>query len=162
MQRRSILCFCGAVLAAGSPIRQFVASAEAAPVLSDADRTFMAKVSQGGMYEVAAGRVASQKAARQDIVDIGFTEVHDHTLVGAKLRRIATAVGVDLPQALNADFSGRVDRLRSLSGPAFDNYFLQEMNTIHQADGGAFAAEAVVRPTRSATSHRDRGRRHVH
>ena len=142
MQRRSILCFCGAVLAGGSTVSRFVASAEAAPNLSDGDQSFMAKVSQGGMYEVAASRVAAEKAARQDIVDIGFTEVHDHILVGAKLRRIATSVGVDLPKALNADFSGRVTRLRSLSGRAFDNYYLQEMDTIHQADGGAFAKEA--------------------
>ena len=110
--------------------------------LSAADRSFIAKVSQGGMFEVEAGKVASQKAARQDITDIGFTEVHDHELVGAKLRSIAGASGVQLGTALNAAFQKRLDRLNSLSGKDFDNAFIQEMDAIHAADGAAFAAEA--------------------
>ena len=141
MQRRSVLCFCGAALAVPT-LNRFVASAAAAPTLSDADRTFMAMVSQGGMYEVEASKVASGKAARQDITDLGVTEVHDHQLVGAKLRSIARSVGVTLPTALNADFTARLDRLRGLSGKAFDNLYLQEMDAIHQADGAAFAKEA--------------------
>lgn len=141
-QRRSVLCMCGAALASCLSADLVVTRAEAAPVLSDVDRSFMAMVSQGGMYEVEASKVAADKAARQDITDIGSTEVHDHQLVGAKLRSIAASAGVDLPTALNADFSGRVERLRSLSGKAFDNYYLREMDAIHQADGAAFAKEA--------------------
>lgn len=142
MQRRSVLCFCGAALAMCLTASKLTVGAEATPVLSDVDRSFMAMVSQGGMYEVTASKVAAEKAARQDITDIGSTEVHDHQLVGAKLRGIASSAGVNLPTALNADFSGRVERLRSMSGKAFDNYYLQEMDAIHQADGAAFAKEA--------------------
>ena len=142
MQRRSVLCFCGAALATCLTAQKLTVNAEAAPILSDADRSFMAMVSQGGMYEVAASRVAAEKAARQDITDIGFTEVHDHQLGGAKLRQIASSAGVNLPTALNADFTGRVERLRRRSGKAFDIYYLQEMDAIHQADGAAFAKEA--------------------
>ena len=127
------------VLAAGS------ASMPALAVpgdLSAADRAFVAKVSQGGMYEVEASKVASQVAGRQDIVDIGFTEVHDHQLVGAKLKSIAASVDIELEPALNAAFQKRLDRLRGLSGKAFDNAYIKEMDAIHAADGAAFAAEA--------------------
>ena len=127
------------ILAAGSASMPALA---AVGDLSAADRAFVAKVSQGGMYEVEASKVASQVAGRQDIVDIGFTEVHDHQLVGAKLRSIAASVGIELEPALNAAFQKRLDRLRGLSGKAFDNAYIKEMNAIHAADGAAFAEEA--------------------
>ncbi len=110
--------------------------------LSAADRAFVAKVSQGGMYEVEASKLASQAAARQDILDIGATEVHDHQLVGGKLRAIAMSVGIELEPSLNAAFRTRLERLRGLSGKAFDNAYIEEMDAIHAADGAAFAQEA--------------------
>jgi predicted outer membrane protein len=63
----------------------------AADTVSDADRAFVAKVSQGGMYEVELGKLAEAGAAKQDVKDQGNTEVHDHTLVGEKLKSITQA-----------------------------------------------------------------------
>jgi putative membrane protein len=114
----------------------------AAGSLSGSDLAFVQKVSQGGMFEVAASKVAVEKAQAQDVKDQANTEVHDHELVGQKLRSIALANGVDLPTQLNADFQKRVDRLSALSGPAFDQAYLQEMGKIHALDGAAFAQEA--------------------
>jgi putative membrane protein len=96
------------------------------------------------MYEVEASKVASEKAARQDIIDIGFTEVHDHQLVGAKLLSIAASIGIPVDTKLNADFTARLERLRGLSGKAFDNAYIEEMDAIHEADGAAFAKEAEL------------------
>ena len=79
-------------------------SAFADDSLSSADRTFVAMVSQGGMFEVKAGQVAADKGSTQDIKDQGFTEAHDHQLVGDKLKSIATANGLDFPSSLNPQF----------------------------------------------------------
>jgi putative membrane protein len=114
----------------------------AASSLSSSDLAFVQKVSQGGMFEVAASKVAVEKAQAQDVKDQANTEVHDHELVGQKLRSIASANGVDLPTPLNADFQKRVDRLSGLSGAAFDQAYLQERGKIHALDGAAFAQEA--------------------
>jgi len=114
----------------------------AAGSLSSSDLAFVQKVSQGGMFEVAASKVAVEKAQAQDVTDLANTEVHDHELVGQKLRSIASANGVDLPTQLNADFQQRVDHLSALSGSAFDKAYLQEMGKIHALDGAAFAKEA--------------------
>jgi putative membrane protein len=119
-------------------------SAGAAPELSAADRTFVAKVSQGGMFEVEASKVAKQKAVEQDVVDIGFTEVHDHQLVGAKLKSTAASLGIEFPSELNAAFTKRLDRLKALaSGKDFDDGYIAEMDAIHATDVAAFAAEAA-------------------
>jgi len=112
------------------------------PALSKGDQAFVAKVSQGGMFEVAASKVAEDKASAQDVKDQANTEVHDHELVGSKLKSIASSNGDDFPTDLNADFTARVAKLNALSGKAFDDAYIGEMKTIHALDGAAFAQEA--------------------
>ena len=115
---------------------------QAADKVSDADKTFVAMVSQGGMYEVELGKLAEQMGATQDIKDQGNTERHDHELVGAKLKSIAKANSMDFPDKLNAEFQGRLDKMKSLSGEKFDAAYIKDMEEIHHADGGAFGKEA--------------------
>ena len=116
--------------------------AQAADSLSAGDSKFVAMVSQGGMFEVAAGKLAADQGSTQDIKDQGSTEANDHKLVGDKLKSIAGANGVKLPDSLNAQFQKKLDDLKSLSGPAFDTAYLHDMLDIHAKDGAAFAKEA--------------------
>jgi putative membrane protein len=117
--------------------------ARAAGAVSADDRSFVAMVSQGGMFEVEAGKLAEQNGAAQDIKDLGTTEEHDHQLVGAKLKSIATAAGIEMPAELNAMFQKKLDALKALHGAAFDSSWVKEMSDIHDKDGAAFAKEAA-------------------
>jgi putative membrane protein len=117
-------------------------AASAATSVSDADKSFVAMVSQGGMYEVALGKVAESQGSTQDIKDQGNTETHDHELVGAKLKSIAEANGLEFPAKLNAEFQSRLDKISALSGEKFDAAYVADMKKIHDADGAAFAKEA--------------------
>jgi predicted outer membrane protein len=72
--------------------------------ISEADKVFVAKVSQGGMYEVELGKLGETKAVAQDIKDQANTEAHDHMLVGDKLKYIVEANGMEFPKQLNAEF----------------------------------------------------------
>ena len=119
-----------------------MASAYAADPVSAADRSFVAMVSQGGMFEVKVGQLAADQGNLQDIKDQGATEAHDHQLVGDKLKAVATAAGLTFPDALNPMFQKKLDDLKALSGRAFDNAYLVAMEDIHAKDGAAFAAEA--------------------
>ena len=114
----------------------------ATPTPTPADRAFVAKVSQGGMFEVAAGKLAALKGSTQDIRDFGAMEVHDHTLVGNKLTAISQGEGLSFPTTPNAEFQAKMERLQSLQGPAFDSAYMGEMATLHAGDGAAFAKEA--------------------
>ena len=113
----------------------------AAPI--PADRMFVGKVSQGGMFEVAAGRLAATKGSAQDIRDFAVMEVHDHMLVGDKLKAISTSEGIAIAPTLNAEFAAKMTKLSSLSGAAFDAAYMSEMATLHDADGAAFAKEGT-------------------
>ena len=117
-------------------------SLHAAPA-TDTDKAFVAKVSQGGAYEVAASKVAAMRASAQDVKDQATTEVHDHTLVGAKLKRISAAAGVPIAPALNTEFSTRLAKLKSTSPADFDAAYIEDMKQIHDKDEKLFAQEAV-------------------
>ena len=118
------------------------APADAADTLSQTDAAFVAKVSQGGMFEVAASMVAERKAQAQNVKDLANTEVHDHQLVGDKLKSIVAGRGITLGSSLNAAFSSKVDQLNRRDGAAFDNAYVAAMDDIHAKDGAAFQAEA--------------------
>ena len=117
--------------------------ATTATAASPADRAFVAKVSQGGMYEVAAGKLAAVKGSTQDVRDFAVAEVHDHALVGAKLKAISAHEGIAIGAAPTPDFAAKLARLQKLAGPAFDRAYLADMAALHDADGAAFASEAT-------------------
>ena len=117
-------------------------TAQAADTASSTDKAFVAKVSQGGMFEVAASKLVADRAEAQDVKDLGAWEVHDHELVGDKLKSIASKLDIKIDSDLNADFQKQVDALKPLKGPEFDKAYLSAMQTIHDKDGAAFAQEA--------------------
>jgi putative membrane protein len=130
--------FTAAVLAlAAAP--QYAGAADTA---SAQDRSFVAMVSQGGMFEVQAGQLGADQGSTQDIRDQGNTEAHDHQLVGEKLKSVAGEAGLTFPSPLNAKFQKELDALKALSGTAFDSAYLTDMEDIHAKDGAAFAEEA--------------------
>jgi putative membrane protein len=109
---------------------------------SDADKAFVAKVSQGGRYEVEASRLALRKASAQDVKDLAYSEVHDHELVNQKLKSISAAKGVPIAPTLNAELQQKLDHLKTLSGTDFDTAYISEMAVIHDKDQKLFAQEA--------------------
>jgi putative membrane protein len=119
------------------------AVADANDAFSDEDKAFVAKVSQGGMYEVELGKLAETKAATQDIKDQGNTEAHDHKLVGDKLKSIVKANGMAFPKSLNSEFQARLDKMKALPASEFDAAYIKDMQEIHDADGAAFAKEST-------------------
>jgi putative membrane protein len=110
--------------------------------ISGADRAFVAKVSQGCMFEVAAGKLAMQRGSTQDIRDLGTSEQHDHVLVGNRLSTIAKHLSIAHERKLNAMFQEDLETLESLNGHEFDMAFVRAMDDIHNKDGAAFAQEA--------------------
>jgi putative membrane protein len=110
---------------------------------TDVDKVFVGKVSQGGMYEVEASKLATQRASAQDVKDIAATEVHDHDLVNAKLKKIAEDAGVSVADKLNDSFKDRLDKLKRASDSDFDAAYIKDMKQIHDKDEKLFAQEAV-------------------
>ncbi len=115
----------------------------AATPASPADKEFVGKVSQGGMYEVEAGRVAMRRAKAQDVKDLAAMDVHDHELVGAKLKRVSASKGVSMASTLNGEFAARLEKLKSASDLEFDAAYVLDMSAIHDKDVKLFIQEST-------------------
>jgi putative membrane protein len=114
-----------------------------APAASDAEKDFVGKVSQGGMYEVEASKLAEMRASAPDVKDLATAEVHDHMLVNHNLKAIATHEGIPIAATLNAEFQERLNKLKAVQGEAFDAAYIADMQQIHDKDEKLFAQEAT-------------------
>ena len=108
----------------------------------DGDRAFVGKVSQGGMYEVEASKLAMARATAPDVKDQATTEVHDHELVNQRLKQIATRAGIPVSGTLNAEFQERLAKLKVVPASDFDQAYITDMQQIHDKDEKLFAQEA--------------------
>jgi putative membrane protein len=114
----------------------------AAESASPADKAFVAKVSQGGLYEVEAGKVAAMHGTFPVVKNFGVLESHDHEGVNSELKRIAGMTGVTITPGLNAEFTQRLAKLKAVPAAQFDAYYFSDMKQIHTKDEGLFVKEA--------------------
>ena len=117
------------------------ASSIQAADFSNEDQAFVAKVSQGGMYEVKLGKLAEDKAVSPEVKKNGEMEANDHHRVGRNLEAILVNSGYQMP-SFNAHFQARLDKMNALPADKFDAAYLADMKKIHDDDGAAFAKEA--------------------
>lgn len=119
----------------------FCATSMLAQKASQADREFVGKVSQGGLYEVEAGKVAAMHGITPAVKDFGLLESQDHEGVNAGLKKIAMATGVSITPGLNAEFSARLAKLKAVPAVQFDAYYIDDMKQIHNNDEALFVKE---------------------
>lgn len=104
-------------------------------LLAPADRSFMNNAAIGGIFEVAVGKVAAERAGDAKVKDFGNMLVEDHTKANNELAALATARGITPPTKLPAAKQAKIDRLAKLSGRSFDRQFLQQVGLKdHQED----------------------------
>ena len=109
---------------------------------SDADKKFVEKVSQGGMYEVEASKLAEDRATAADVKDQAVTEVHDHEMVNRHLKKLADAAGLTVAADLDKVFADRLAKLKEVKDADFDAAYIEDMKKIHDKDEKLFAKEA--------------------
>ena len=109
---------------------------------SPADQAFVGKVSQGGLYEVEAGKVAAMHGTVPVVKNFGVLEAHDHEGVNSNLKKIAAMTGVAIKPGLNAEFTERLSKLKAVPADQFDAFYLADMKQIHTKDEGLFVQEA--------------------
>src|SRR5689334_18574589 len=91
--------------------------------LSSSDYKFAREAAAGGQFEVAAGRLAMEKATAPAVKQFGEQMVTDHGKAGEKLKSIAAARGATLPTQPTAMHQRELDRLSRLTGTEFDKAY---------------------------------------
>jgi putative membrane protein len=110
--------------------------------LPASDGQFMVEAARGGVAEVEIGRLAAQRAASDAVRQFGQRMATDHSAVNQELMQLAQRKGVMLPREMDPSHRAAMDRLSTLTGPAFDQAYMTDMMRDHQHDLAAFTREA--------------------
>jgi len=68
--------------------------------------------------------------------------IEEHSHANDELKAIATRKSIALPQDINSDQQGTMDRLSKLAGADFDKAYMAEMVKDHEADAKEFENQA--------------------
>jgi putative membrane protein len=123
------------------------AFAQSAPAkrgqLSQQDRSFVDQAAAGGLAEVAAGKIAEQKAQEASVKAFARQMVTDHGKANDQLMAIAKQENIKAPTAPDRVHAAAVDRLKKMSGDQFDRSYMQGQIEDHEKTVQLFQKEAT-------------------
>ncbi len=99
--------------------------------LSKADKSFMTKAAEGGMMEVQAGQIATQKGD-DTVKAFGQKMITDHTANNKQLAALAEQKGVTVPTELPAKDQAMLTKMKGLRGEKFDTAYLKSQVSWHE------------------------------
>jgi putative membrane protein len=102
--------------------------------LDDDDREFMQKAAEGGLAEVAMGKLASTKATDAEVKSFGQMMADDHGKANAALKELAAKKGFVLPTEPSSAHKDTMGELEKVSGADFDKEYVSEMIEDHEKD----------------------------
>lgn len=101
------------------------ASASASKVAS-ADQRMMRDIAHANISEIAAGKLALEKAQGDDVKAYAQKMIDDHTKAQQELQTLADGKGVKLPTEPDAKHKGMMKAMSALKGDAFDKSYLKQ------------------------------------
>lgn len=108
---------------------------------SSSDSAFAMKMAQVGIAEVELGKLATEKAMRDDVKKFGQQMVDDHSKANDELKAVAAKKNITLPSETDAEHKALHDRLSKLSGAAFDQAYTKAMVDGHRKVAGELRKE---------------------
>lgn len=136
-----------------------VAAVPLAAVAKDnPDESFFQRAAQAGHAEVAAGKVAEEKATNPAVRQFAAMMVKDHAAANDRLGVIAGAKGIALPASPSTEQRAMNEKTRKISTDSFDTEYARSQIKAHEdtvsllqkeidsgkdADAKAFAAEML-------------------
>lgn len=100
--------------------------------VDEKDAKFATDAASAGMAEVAAGKLASEKAVDPQVKEFGSMMVMDHTKANEELMAIAKTKNITLPTAPDADHQKMAADLAAKSGKDFDKAYVDAMVDGHK------------------------------
>ena len=126
-----------------------VPGAVAAGPLNTADKTFVAKVAAGGLYEVEVAKLAVDRANDPAVKSFATMLVDQHSAAHAELKALAAMRDVKLPDTVPPDKKHVMTELGKKSGASFDQAFVKQVGIKdHEANIKLF--ESASKDTKDA------------
>jgi putative membrane protein len=107
------------------------------------DASFVKQATEGGMAEVAKGKLAAEKASHDGVKQFGQKMVDDHTKAGDELKSIARGKNISLPgDTPRPPMQALLAKLEKLEGAAFDRAYVDDQIRDHEKTIALFEREA--------------------
>jgi putative membrane protein len=110
---------------------------------ASADARFVMQAAEGGLMEVAKGKLAAQKGAHEGVKQFGQKMIDDHSKVNDELKSIAGAKNITLPgETPQSPMHATLAKLEKLEGAAFDRAYVEDQIRDHEKTIALFEREA--------------------
>jgi putative membrane protein len=106
------------------------------------DKTFVKKALEGSMAEVQMGQLALQKSNDDQVKQFAQQMVDDHGKMVEQMKPAAEQMGVKVPDGPNKGQMKNMEKMKALSGDAFDQAYIKDMVKDHKKDDSEFKQEA--------------------
>ena len=106
------------------------------------DPVFLLNAASSNLLELQAGQMASQKASNAEVKKYAQMMISHHTKSTQDLKAVATPLGVTPPQTLMPVHQAMLDRLNNKTGKAFDEAYMDLMETAHKMDIAMFEVKS--------------------
>jgi len=126
------VCVCGLLGAASATMNQ----------LNRTDRAFLKVAAETDMREAHEGRMAENKAAKQDVRAFGQQLVQDQSNSYGELLELGQKTGETIPRGINVRTDRTVEDLTHAKGAQFDRRFIQDEIRNDQQTIALFRREA--------------------
>jgi putative membrane protein len=107
-----------------------------------ADKAFVKKALEGNMAEIQMGQLALQKSQDDQVKQFAQRMVDDHGKMLDQMKPVAQQMGVKVPEGPSKGQMKSMDKMKALSGDAFDQAYIKDMVKDHKGDDNDFKMEA--------------------
>jgi putative membrane protein len=106
------------------------------------NQEFVTQAAQGNLAEIQLGQLAQKKAASTEVKQYGQQMITDHTQAHNQLKQLAAQKKLTVPQSVSEQDKQVAEKLSKLSGPNFDQAYMNQMVQDHQKTISLFQREA--------------------
>jgi putative membrane protein len=106
------------------------------------DAKFAVAAADGGMLEVALGKLAVEKGVSSEVKKLGAMMVTDHSKANDELKAAAKEKNITLPETMSDKSQKSVSDLTAKTGADFDKAYADLMVSDHKDDIDEFKKEA--------------------
>jgi putative membrane protein len=108
----------------------------------DADKAFLKKAMEANIAEMRMAQLALEKSSDAQIRHFALQMQDDHGKLQDELKQVAAQLNVPVPDEPSKGAAKSMEKMKALSGDAFDQVYIKEMIKAHKDDSKAFKDEA--------------------
>ena len=107
-----------------------------------ADQKFLERAMESDVAEIQMGRLALEKSTDEKVRHVATQMTDDHGKMLDEWKQAVATLNIPVPEEPSKNAMKTMEKMKGLSGDAFDQAYIKEMVKAHKEDDKAFKEEA--------------------